>query len=180
MASSSSSTPTPSEVLEAAAKAKNYRTNNAVEIPIDCLAHVVLDGHQLDRRDWDRIKDIRIKKAFADHPPCRFQECAFCEKRSAVQEFYKGTVSNVMVELWEMDNVERPDNMLQWLPRELLGDLWEDVQKSNGRTPPKHNCHGGFYCWLDLDTFLVSIHCCHKPLPLRVFTCSKGWCVYFG
>jgi hypothetical protein len=67
--------------------------------------------------DNQLVKEILLKK------------CCDCQEILRVQALYQETATNVMASLWEMSDTTF-DNGLQWLPREMLEDVWELVTKS--------------------------------------------------
>ncbi len=110
-----------------------YTRSTATEIPNHCLPeNVTVDHYTLAKKDWEKIKGITIGRAFAKTTPCDLPFCDFCRKRKLVKRFYKGAVANTLVELWEISDNNNFDNVLQWMPKELLEDVWELAQKNNG------------------------------------------------
>lgn len=57
--------------------------------------------------------------------------CSDCLEVERAQHLYQETATNVMASLWEMSDTTIFDNNLQWMPREMLEDVWELVTKSN-------------------------------------------------
>jgi len=56
--------------------------------------------------------------------------CPDCLEVSRVQRFHQQSTTNVVAELWTMSDTTY-DNTLQWLPREMLEDVWELVTQTN-------------------------------------------------
>ncbi len=55
--------------------------------------------------------------------------CHDCKEVERAQALYQETATNVMASLWEMSDTTF-DTHLQWLPREMLEDVWDLVTKS--------------------------------------------------
>ena len=93
------------------------------------------NGHRLTRLDWNRIHHIVIGKGLGFPQLCPKEECDFCAKFELVHHFYTETIRNIFNELWfkYSDDTENT-NFLQWLPRDVMEDVFALTQQTSGNT----------------------------------------------